>query len=173
MPAVAAGVRVAAQGQPLLLKCKPVSSATSRVSVHKIRILSGMWNRPRSIRTRVSSTKNGILRSPERRQRAELTQSAAPTEAYRRPRPCRGPAKLRKSLALSDGSDKCATETELVGWACRIRTGKCDFEGRLLQSCCAQGLRALRSWTSATKSFGSVMIIVQDLASRLVFPLIT
>ena len=85
-------------------------------SVHKIRILSGMWNRPRSIRTRVSSTKNGILRSPERRQRAELTQSAAPTEAYRRPRPCRGPAKLRKSLALSDGSDKCATETELVGW---------------------------------------------------------
>ena len=116
MPAVAAGVRVAAQGQPLLLKCKPVSSATSRVSVHKIRILSGMWNRPRSIRTRVSSTKNGILRSPERRQRAELTQSAAPTEAYRRPRPCRGPAKLRKSLALSDGSDKCATETELVGW---------------------------------------------------------
>jgi hypothetical protein len=116
VPAVAAGVRVAAQGQPLLLKCKPVSSATSRVSVHKIRILSGMWNRPRSIRTRVSSTKNGILRSPERRQRAELTQSAAPTEAYRRPRPCRGPAKLRKSLALSDGSDKCATETELVGW---------------------------------------------------------
>ena len=64
----------------------------AEVSVHKIRILSGMWNRPRSIRTRVSSTKNGILRSPERRQRAELTQSAAPTEAYRRPRPCRGPA---------------------------------------------------------------------------------
>jgi hypothetical protein len=74
---------------------------------------------------------------------------------------------------FGDGSNKCATETELVGWACRIRTGKCDFEGRLLQSCCAQGLRALRSWTSATKSFGSVMIIVQDLASRLVFPLIT
>jgi hypothetical protein len=76
-----------------------------------------MSNRSRSIRTRVPSTKNRILKSPERRQRAEFAQvGGADGNLSAIATPFGGPAKLRKYLALSDGSDTCATENALVGW---------------------------------------------------------
>jgi hypothetical protein len=58
----------------------------------------------------------------------------------------------REDVGGSHTPGYCMIETALTGWAWRIRTSKCHFERRLLESCCATNQELLTTGRNSRQS---------------------
>jgi hypothetical protein len=99
------------------------------VAVRPIIVRSDVSNRSRACRNGNWKMASGDWRRKATGFRAESPGICQP-ETRARPHNC-------GNVGSSRTARNRMVETELAGWAWRIRTSKCHFERRLLKSCCA------------------------------------